>query len=339
MPMPAALGADLPVKKTNLLLAPSGDHPLAALLLLLAGVTLLALQDSLIKLISDSTSFWQIQTLRSAGNITLIVCLALFSGGVNLVYPRRRLAVTVRSLVMVFCMFCFFAASPFLSVTQMAAGLYTYPLFVSLLAAPLLGETLGRWRIGALIIGATGALFMLNPLNETFSMTQLLPIAAGFFYACNIIILRRYCRGETPLALTFINGVIFFLSGVTGSVLLSIAPPSPDLQTVMPFVAIGWPAIGLSVIGFAALCSVLNLFGNLGLTRAYQTADSSWLAPLDFSYLLFAAIWGKVIFDSWPSANGWLGMLLITSAGMITAWREHQQKSKIKPAKTSVGQN
>ena len=81
----------------------------------------------------------------------------------------------------------------------MAAGLYTYPIFVSLLAAPLLGETVGKWRIGALIIGATGALFMLNPLAETFSLAQLLPIAAGFFYACNIIILRRYCRGKHRL--------------------------------------------------------------------------------------------------------------------------------------------
>ena len=97
----------MPSKKTNFLLAPSGDHPLTALLLLLAGVTLLALQDSLIKFISDSTSFWQIQTLRSAGNMTLIICLALFSGGVQLIYPQRRLAVAARSLVMVFCMFCF----------------------------------------------------------------------------------------------------------------------------------------------------------------------------------------------------------------------------------------
>ncbi|MEL0141792.1 MAG: DMT family transporter, partial [Alphaproteobacteria bacterium] len=224
--------------------------------------------------------------------MTLIICLAVLSGGVQLIYPQRRLAVAARSLVMVFCMFCFFSASPFLSVAQMAAGLYTYPLFVSLLATPLLGETVGKWRIGALIIGATGALFMLNPLAETFSLAQLLPIAAGFFYACNIIILRRYCREETPLALTFANGMMFFLSGLAGSLILSIAPLSPDLQTAMPFVAIGWPAIGLSVIGFAALCSILNLFGNLGLTRAYQTADSSWLAPLDFSYLLFAAIWG-----------------------------------------------
>ena len=60
------------LKKINLLLAPSGDHPSTALLLLLAGVILLALQDSLIKFISDSTSFWQIQTLRSAGNMSLV---------------------------------------------------------------------------------------------------------------------------------------------------------------------------------------------------------------------------------------------------------------------------
>ena len=179
----------LPGKKTNLLLAPTGDNPLMALLLLLVGITLLALQDVLIKFISDSTSFWQIQTLRSAGNITLIICLAMLSGGIQLIYPKRHLAVSARSLVMVFCMFCFFSASPFLSVAQMAAGLYTYPLFVSLLAAPLLGEPVGKWRIGALIVGATGALFMLNPMAETFSLVQLMPIIAGF----SMLVISLFC--------------------------------------------------------------------------------------------------------------------------------------------------
>ena len=104
----------------------------------------------------------------------------------------------------------------------------------------------------------------------------------------------------------------------------------------MPFVALGWPAIGLSVVGFAAFCAVLNLFGNLGLTRAYQTADSSWLAPFDFSYLLFAAVWGKVVFDIWPTTHGWLGMILITGAGMITAWREHQKNTVEKPKRNAA---
>ena len=161
----------MPSKKTNLLLAPSGDHPLTALLLLLAGVTLLALQDSLIKFTSDSTSFWQIQTLRSAGNMTLIICLAVLSGGVQLIYPQHRLAVFARSLVMVVCMFCFFSFT-FLRVAQTVAGL-PLPLFVSLLAAPLLGETVGRWRIGALMIGAAGALFMLNRWLKPFPGTAI----------------------------------------------------------------------------------------------------------------------------------------------------------------------
>ena len=308
-------------------MAPTGDHPFTALLLLLAGVIVLALQDSLIKFIAESTSFWQIQTLRSTGNMVLIICLAIISGGVKLIFPKRRLAVAVRSLVMGTCMFFFFSGAPFLTVTQMAAGLYTYPLFVSLLATPLLGERVGKWRIFALIIGAIGAFFMLDPLAETFSMLQILPIMAGFFYACNVIILRRYCRQETPLALTFANGVMFFISGLIGIIVLSFLPVSLETQRAMPFITIGWPVIGLSMFGFAALCSVLNLFGNLSLTRAYQTADSSWLAPLDFSYLLFAAIWGKVIFDTWPTSYSWLGIVMITGAGMITAWREHKQKS------------
>jgi len=288
---------------------------------------LLALQDSLIKFISDSTSFWQIQTLRSFGNMLLILCLAIVGGGIHLIYPKRRLAVALRSLVMVICMFCFFSASPYLSVAQMAAGLYTYPLFVSMLAAPVLGETVGKWRIAALAIGAIGAGLILNPFAEDFSPVQFLPIAAGFFYACNIMILRRYCRNETPLAVTFANGIMFCLSGIAGSVILTLFPVASETQQAMPFVAIGWPELSLSLIGFAALCSCLNLFGNIGMTRAYQTADSSWLAPLDFSYLLFAAFWGKVIFESWPNSQAWLGMGLIASAGIITAWREHRQKT------------
>jgi drug/metabolite transporter (DMT)-like permease len=67
---------------------------------------------------------------------------------------------------------------------------------------------------------------------------------------------------------------------------------------------------------------VLNLTGNICLARAYQTADASWLAPIDFSYLIFAALWSRVIFDQWPTSQALIGMGLIGAAGVITAWRE-----------------
>ena len=74
--------------------------------------------------------------------------------------------------------------------------------------------------------------------------------------------------------------------------------------------------------GFALFASVLNLTGNICLSRAYQTADAGLLAPLDFSYLLFAAIWSRLIFDQWPTQQAIVGMILIGTAGIITAWRE-----------------
>jgi drug/metabolite transporter (DMT)-like permease len=298
------------------------DRPFAALGLVLTAVFVLAFQDSLVKLMSDQTSFWQFQTLRSSGNLSLIIILALSSGGIGIIFPKNWRPVYLRALFLMLCMFFFFAGAPYLSVAQMAAGLYTYPMFVSLLAAPVLGEVVGRWRIAALFVGAIGAALVLDPWNQDFSRVQLLPVIAGFFYAANILTIRRACRHESPLALAFAAAVGFILSGIAGIVILSYFPLSSELTLAMPFVAIGWPELTVIVFAFAMLASLLNLTGNLCLSRAYQTADASWLAPIDFTYLIFAAIWSKLIFDQWPPSQALLGMALIAGAGALTAWRE-----------------
>jgi len=301
---------------------PKGDHPVAALLLLLTGVFVLAFQDALVKLMSTQTSFWQFQTLRSLGNLGFIVILALTSGGIGLVIPRNWRAVYLRAALLTICMFFFFSGAPYLTMSQMAAGLYTYPLFVSLLAVPVLGEAVGPWRISALLVGTIGAAFILSPWDANFSAVQVLPIMAGFFYATNILTLRKACRNESPLALACATGITFGVSGILGIAALSLFPLSGELRTAMPFVAIGWPELTLLVAGFALFASMLNLTGNICMSRAYQTADASWLAPMDFTYLVFAAFWSRMIFDQWPTGQAIVGMTLIGTAGVITAWRE-----------------
>ena len=204
----------------------------------------------------------------------------------------------------------------------MTAGIYTYPLFVSLLASPVLGETLGPWRIGAIVVGASGAVLILDPFDADFSSVQLLPIAAGFFYACNILILRHTCRYESALSLMMAVAILFVLSGVLGVGLNAVSPAS-NLAIQIPFITIGWPELTIVVLGIAIFCSALNLTGNICLARAYQTADSSWLAPIDFSYLVFAAF-GASYFGTWPTPKA-LGMSLIAIAGIVIAWREQHR--------------
>jgi drug/metabolite transporter (DMT)-like permease len=298
------------------------DRPFAALMLVLIATFVLAFQDSLVKLMSSDTSFWQFQTLRSLGNLSFTLILAMLSGGISLLVPKNWKAVYLRSIFLLICMFFFFSGAPFLTVAQMAAGLYTYPLFVSLLAGPILGEKVGIWRCGALVLGAIGSSLVLSPWSSEFSMVQFLPILAGFFYAANILTIRKACRNESPLALAFAAGLGFLIIGLVGITLLSIFPFSDNVQKSMPFVAIGWPELTLIIVGFALLTSVLNLTGNICISRAYQTADASWLAPMDYSYLIFAAIWSRVIFDRWPAEQALIGMAMIGLAGGVTAWRE-----------------
>ena len=302
--------------------APNGDNSFNAMGFLLFGVIVLALQDSLIKYIAPQTSFWQMQTIRAFCNASLIIGLSIAAGGLKLLIPQNWRPVYLRGTMLAICMFFFFTGAPFLSVAQMAAGLYTYPLFVSLLAGPFLEERIGLWRVSALITGAGGALLMLNPFTSSFSLVQLMPVVAGFFYACNILILRRNCRKENPLALTYAVAIIFMVCGLLGITVLNFFPPSSEIVKTIPFVAIGWPKVTITLLLLILFCSFLNLSGNICLARAYQTADSSWLAPLDFSYLLFAAIWGRLLFDHWPTSQALAGMGLIATAGIVTAWRE-----------------
>ena len=311
--------------KMSIFEQPQGDRPMLALALLLAGVSILSLQDSLVKFVAPQTSFWQLQIIRSSFNLVMLVGLAIFTGGIRLLWPQRLGPAILRGVLLALCMAFFFGAAQQITVTQMATGLYTYPLFVTLLAGPVLGERIGRWRIGALLLGAAGCLLVLNPFADAFTPFQAVPVLAGFFYACNILVLRRYCRNESPLALVCTVNLLFIVTGSIGAVVASWLPVDPAWREMIPFILVAWPQVTTVLLGFLAILAVLNLFGNLFLSRAYQTADSSLLAPLDFTYLLLIALWGRVMFDSWPTPLAILGMAMIAAAGMITAMRERRR--------------
>ena len=307
---------------------PTEDRPKMALTLLLIGVFTLAFQDTLVKYITNYTTFWQFQTIRSAFIISIILIVAQTTTGFKILIPQNPFLVFLRSTMLAICMFFFFGGAAHITAAQMGAGLYTYPLFVTLLAGPLLGEKIGPIRLSALALGAIGSSVLLNPFSEKFNLFQIMPIIAGLFYAFNIIILRKYCRTESPLTLVLAVSIVFFLFGISGTSVIATFELNQNLRDAVPFLFGRWPTLTLYIFIFCIVAACLNLLGNICLSRAYQTAESSWLAPLDFSYLLFLTIWAKIIFGAMPSSEETIGMVCIVSAGVIITFREiHHNKS------------
>ena len=227
--------------------------------------------------------------------------------------------VAFRTVFLILCMFCFFCAAPALTFAQMAVGLYTYPIFVVTFAVFLLNEKMNYLKVSALFLGVLGAGLVLKPWAADFSKFQMLPILAGFFYACNLFVLRKHCSNESPLAMTFAVAIGFMISGLLGGYVVDNFIVDEAFRENMPFIAIGWPDLASFAIFIAIVASLFNLSGNLCLVKAYQSSESSFLAPLDYLYLIFALFWGKVMFNTLPDLMGLLGIVFILLSGITVA--------------------
>ena len=291
---------------------------------MVGSLALLGLQDSLVKLTSGDVSLWQFQLLRSIFNIIAILLISKFYPGGFRPWPRRLGAVAIRSMFMVCAMVFFFGSIPFLPLSQIAAGLYIFPIFVALLSVLILGEKVGLRRIMAILAGFTGTILILKPGASDFQMHALMPLFAALCYAATILMTRKLCREESPIALAFGVSIAFIVLGTTGIIMATFVIPI-KFAVQWPYLFTGWHQLTTYVTIIIVACSLLNLTANIGLTKAYQSAESSWLAPFDYSYLVFATFWGVVMWGDIPDLLSVAGMLIIAGSGSYVAWRERKE--------------
>ena len=299
----------------------TGDRPAQAASLVLGAVFLLAMQDGLIKLVNPELSLWQFQALRSTMNIALLILLSRVVWRTAPPRPKRMGAVVLRSMLQVGAMVLFFGGVPFLTLAEIAAGLYVFPLFASILAALFLREHLGPRRMVAIAAGLTGTLLILRPGTDNFALVGLMPVGAGLCYAGQILVTRKLCRAESPVTLALGVAITFLVFGLGGLVIFSWADPGA-LAVEWPYLFTGWHEPALWVLGIVVVSSVLNLTANIGLAKAYQSAEASWLAPFDYSYMIFATFWGFVFWGDIPDILTFTGMAMIATAGAFVTWRE-----------------
>ena len=288
--------------------------------LMVGALFLLGLQDALIKISSSEISLWHFQLFRATFSLSLLMIILRGLPPA----PKRLWAVTLRSLLMCGAMVFFFSGVPFLSLASIAAGLYVFPLFVAVLSGLVLGERVGPRRVIAIVAGFTGTLLILKPGTETFTPVALMPVVAALFFACNILTIRKLCREESPATLAFGVAIAFMIVGATGLLVLTDEPFAQSARE-WPYLFSGWRSVEPWVYGVIAVCAALNLTANISLAKAYQSAEASWLAPFDYSYLVFATFWGFVIWRDMPDGLMFIGMLLIAGSGAFVAWRQRQE--------------
>ncbi|MFN3971021.1 MAG: DMT family transporter [Gemmobacter sp.] len=303
-------------------MTPSADRTLAAALLILGYATVIGFTDNFVRVIAVEGGLWQFHALRSAMVVIMIGGLAAMVG-LRLV-PNRPRAVLARSLIHGCAMLIYFGALAFLPVAQVAAGLFTAPIFVLLISRLVYGNPIGPVRVAAVAVGFIGVVLVLGPeALAGASLAAGLPVAAGVLYALGNIATREWCAGESAVVLTGGFFAVLGLLGLVGMAVLAVLP-LPVADGAAGFVTRGWVTPSGTFLVWTTVQAAGSMIGVGMMVRAYQIAEASRVSVFEYVILPASAIWAWLIWSEVLTPLAIAGMAMITLAGLMIAARARQ---------------
>jgi len=267
---------------------------------------------ALVKLISGDISVFMILFFRYFFCIPLLLLTALLQRGRAAFRVESRTNLAIRSAMGLGSFGCLFAALQTIDLSKMTALLQTIPVFVTLLAPFLLGETVGWRRRMAVAIGFTGVVLIIDPSTGNWlNRGVLLGLASPFFGALMLLSLRRLGQTDHPsttaLWYNIIGAAVFF--GV--SVSLDIA----------------WPDTA-DILVLLCLIGVMSSFQQFFLAHSYKLAPASVLAPLRYLSVPFGVGASVVFFDEILTPSFFIGTAILISASFFILKRTQKIQAK-----------
>jgi len=227
---------------------------------------------------------------------------------------HKWLVVTRGLLLMLTSVFNFIAVR-YLPLTLTSTIMFSAPIIICALAGPVLGEPVGKWRWGAIIVGFIGILIAMRPFDASFHWAMLLSLTNAIVFAIYSLMTRR-------LAGTVSSDTMQLYAGLAGSVVLA---PFAFAIWQNPETIAGWfLLVGLGVFGWAS---------HETLTRAHGYAAASTLTPFSYTFIFFMGFWGYFVFDTVPDRWTIAGASIIAASGMFIWMRERKLARKHIPAR------
>jgi drug/metabolite transporter (DMT)-like permease len=274
------------------------EHPQKGILFICAAVFLFASSDALSKYLTNFYPVVMVLWVRYVVHISLMLGVLRPSSFKTLITTQNPKLQIIRGLCMVNTNLMFISALHFIPLAEGTAIIYLSPLLVTAMSGPLLGERIARLQWVAVAIGFIGVLFIVRPGGGLFHPVSLLALGAAIAFSVYQIITRKLNHTDSSSTTNFISGLI---SALVTSLLLPFFWKTPTLYFALLMV----------LLGISALVS------HLLMTKAYQHAKPSTLAPFSYTQLLFAGLIGYIFFNHLPDFMGLVGMLVIVAGGLL----------------------
>lgn len=274
---------------------------LAGIGLMLAGVWAFSFGDALGKYIVATYPVGQLLFLRACASLLLLAPMIWHSRRAFMELERPGLHV-LRVVLSTAEVAAFFVAVGYLPLADVITYYLACPIFVTALSAIVLREQVGWRRWTAVAVGFCGVLIAMRPSTQTISWPALIALGGSTSFAI-LMLITRQVRGAPDIVLAssqFVGTLVF------GAMLL-------------PF---GWSTPTLPDFGLFALAGCISIGALLCVNRSLKLAPASVVVPYQYSMIVWAVIFGYVVFGDMPSPATLLGAAIIIAAGFYIFLRE-----------------
>jgi drug/metabolite transporter (DMT)-like permease len=281
---------------------------------MLGAVFLFTVMDAIAKQLTKEVGLIQTIWVRYTGQALLVFLIVLprFREVAKSQYPKLQL---LRSVVLMAATCLFFLSISKIGLAEATAIMDINPVLITLGAFLFLGEKIGPRRILGIIASMIGALIIIRPGTDVFTIYAVLPLVAAVCYTAYNLTTRFVGNRESPWT-------SLLYSALFGAVVFSC---------MVPFF---WQPVSLFAASLMVLLGLCGTFSQLFLIRALAIGEASLLAPFAYVGLIYATIWGLVFFGEFPDKWSILGAIIIAISGFYVWYRDtFGSKSEAEDAK------
>ena len=274
---------------------------------MLVSCLLFACMGVCVKLASDSFSTGEVVFYRGLISMLMMVALAR-TQGIHLRTPHWRMHVS-RSVSGSIALSCYFFAIGALPLATAVTLNYTSPLFVALLLAVVFRERLGWAGLLSIGVGFAGVVLLLRPsLTSEQWLGALVGLSSGAIASVAYISVRELGRvGEPEVRTVFWFSLVTLLFGLAAA--LHAGPHLPNVQEF-------FIVLGVGIFGGLA---------QLAMTRSYRYGHTLVSANLSYATVVFASLFGAVLWDERMPWSSWVAVALIVSSAVMISLRPRRK--------------
>lgn len=267
--------------------------------MMLLSTAFFSLNDATMKLALAELPYGHAFAVRGIVSCALLLVVVRLKFGMGQFVIKNWKGQIICAIYFFLASFLYIYSLPFLSLPVAVTAVYTAPLFIALLAPWLLRERSNYLIISATLIGFLGVALAAGYESTAFSWLILLPIASALATAMRDIELRTLTKTDSVLSILLLQQAMLALFGLV----YACFEPHPSVLAHMPS------------YGLAALASVGATLGVFFVMEAIRIGNVTAISPLRFTAILWAALFGWVLWGDHFSSSQLFGMLLVAISG------------------------